>query len=83
MVYENKKAYDSGYVKGYSDGVKERKEPKQIIRKQCKTEHSDGSVDYFAEWYCPHCNMLILRRFDNPSIKYCYKCGGPIVWEGR
>ena len=63
--------------------LKEQEEPKQIIRKQCKTEHSDGSVDYFAEWYCPHCNMLILRGFDNPSIKFCYKCGKPIAWEGR
>ena len=63
--------------------LKEQIEPKQIIRKQCKTEHPDGSVDYFAEWYCPHCNMLILRGFDNPSIKFCYKCGKPIVWEGR
>lgn len=58
-------------------------EPKQIIRKQCKKEHEDGSIDYFAEWYCPHCNMLILRGFDNPSIKFCYKCGKPILWEGR
>ena len=58
-------------------------EPKQVIRKQCKKEHDDGSIDYFAEWYCPHCNMLILRGFDNPSIKFCYKCGKPILWEGR
>lgn len=57
--------------------------PKQIIRKQCKKEHEDGSIDYFAEWYCPHCNMLILRGFDNPSIKFCYKCGKPILLEGR
>lgn len=57
--------------------------PKQIIRKQCKKEHEDGSIDYFAEWYCPHCNMLILRGFDNPSIKFCYKCGKPILWESR
>jgi len=58
-------------------------EAKQVIRKQCKKEHDDGSIDYFAEWYCPHCNMLILRGFDNPSIKFCYKCGKPILWEGR
>ena len=58
-------------------------EAKQIVRKQCKKEHEDGSIDYFAEWYCPHCNMLILRGFDNPSIKFCYKCGKPILWEGR
>ena len=29
-------------------------EAKQVIRKQCKKEHDDGSIDYFAEWYCPH-----------------------------
>ena len=58
-------------------------EPKQIVRKQCKKEHEDGSIEYFAEWYCPHCNMLILRGFGNPSIKFCYKCGKPILWESR
>lgn len=58
-------------------------EAKQVIRKQCKKEHDDGSIDYFAEWYCPHCNSLILRGFDNPSIKFCYKCGKPVLWEGR
>lgn len=63
--------------------LKEQEAPKQIIRKQCKKEHDDGSIDYFAEWYCPHCNLLILRGFDNPSIKFCYKCGKPVLWEGR
>lgn len=63
--------------------LKEQEEPKRIIRKQCKKEHEDGSIDYYAEWYCPHCNMLILRGFDNKSIKFCYKCGKPITWEGR
>lgn len=58
-------------------------EAKRVIRKQCKKEHDDGSIDYFAEWYCPHCNSLILRGFDNLSIKFCYKCGKPIKWEGR
>ena len=58
-------------------------EPKQVVRKQCKKEHDDGSIDYFAEWYCPHCNMLIQRGFDNPSIKFCYKCGKPVLWESR
>ena len=56
-------------------------EAKQIVRKQCKKEHEDGSIDYFAEWYCPHCKQLLLRGFDNPSIKFCYKCGNPILWE--
>lgn len=58
-------------------------EAKPIVRKQCKKEHADGSIDYFAEWYCPHCKLLILRGFDNPSIKFCYKCGKPVLWEGR
>ena len=66
---------------GKCELLKEQNEPKQIIRKQCKKEHEDGSVDYFAEWYCPHCNSLILRGFDNPSIKFCYKCGKPILGE--
>ena len=63
--------------------LKDQEEPKHIIRKQCKKEWEDGSIDYYAEWYCPHCNSLILRGFDNPSIKFCYKCGKPILWEGR
>lgn len=63
--------------------LEEQDEPKQIVRKQCKKEHEDGSIDYFAEWYCPHCKSLIARGFDNPSIKFCYKCGKPILWEGR
>ena len=57
--------------------------PMQVVRKQIKRENSDGSIDYFVEWYCPHCNSLILRGFDNTSIKFCYKCGKPILWEGR
>lgn len=63
--------------------LKDQEEPKHIIRKQCKKEWEDGSIEYFAEWYCPHCNSLIVRGFDNPSIKFCYKCGKPILWEGR
>ncbi len=58
-------------------------EAKQIVRKQCRKEYDDGSIEYFAEWYCPHCNSLILRGFGNPSIKFCYKCGKPVLWEGR
>lgn len=67
------------------DAIKllKEQEAKQIVRKQRKKEHEDGSIDYFAEWYCPHCSSLIARGFDNPSIKFCYKCGKPILWEGR
>jgi hypothetical protein len=52
----------------------------RIIRKQCKIENSDGSIDYYAEWFCPHCKSLLQRGFDTPWIKYCYKCGKPITW---
>ena len=56
-------------------------EPKQIIRKQGKQENSDGSIDYFGEWYCPHCGKLLNRGFDLPWIEFCYKCGGAVKWE--
>ena len=56
-------------------------EPKQIVRKQGKRENSDGSIDYFAEWYCPHCGKLLNRGFDTPWIDYCYKCGRHVKWE--
>lgn len=56
-------------------------EPKQIIRKQGKRENSDGSIDYFAEWYCPHCGELLNRGFDAPWIEFCYKCGNAVKWE--
>ena len=57
--------------------------PKQIIRKQCKKEHEDGSIDYFAEWYCPHCDSLLVVGFDNKWIQFCPRCGKPITWEER
>ena len=53
-------------------------EPKQIVRKQGKHENSDGSIDYFGEWYCPHCGKLLCRGFDAPWIEFCYKCGRPV-----
>ena len=56
-------------------------EPKQIVRKQGKREHSDGSIDYFGEWYCPHCGKLLNRGFDTPWIEFCYKCGQAVKWE--
>lgn len=62
--------------------LKERK-PKQIIRKQAKRNLDDGSVEYFAEWYCPHCKLLLVRGFENKWIEFCPKCGKPISWEGR
>ena len=56
-------------------------EPKQIVRMQVKRENSDGSIDYFAEWYCPHCGKLLKRGFDAPWIEFCYKCGKPVKWN--
>ena len=61
--------------------IKEQQEVKQIIRRQAKQEHSDGSIDYFAEWFCPHCNLLLTRGFATPQIKYCYKCGKAVKWD--
>lgn len=58
-------------------------EAKSIIRKQCKREYPDGTVEYFAEWHCPHCNYPVTCGFDAPWIKYCCKCGKPILWEDR
>lgn len=56
-------------------------EPKKIIRKQGKRENSDGSITYFAEWYCPHCGKLLNRGFDTPWIEFCYKCGKAVRWN--
>lgn len=61
------------------DLLKEQ-EPKQIVRMQEKRENSDGSIDYFAEWYCPHCGKLLKRGFDAPWIEFCYKCGKAVKW---
>ena len=86
-VYSDRRTVKNGVTHCYlgDDAIAllEEQEAKQIVRKQCKKEYEDGSIDYFAEWYCPHCELLILRGFDNPSIKFCYKCGKPILWEGR
>lgn len=56
-------------------------EPKLVIRKQGRHENSDGSIDYFALWYCPHCNKLLQRGFCAPWIEHCYKCGKAVKWE--
>ena len=89
LVWRDDDEYTIGYNNGLEAGknialsLMEKQKAKPVVRKQCKKEHEDGSIDYFAEWYCPHCSLLILRGFDNPSIKFCYKCGNPILWEGR
>ena len=57
-----------------------KQEPKQIVRMQVKRENSDGSIDYFGEWYCPHCGKLLNRGFDLPWIEFCYKCGQAVKW---
>ena len=56
-------------------------EPKRIVRKQGKREYLDGSIDYFGEWYCPHCGELLNRGFATTWIKFCYKCGKAVEWE--
>lgn len=56
-------------------------EPKLVIRKQGRHENSDGSIDYFALWYCPHCNKRLQRGFCAPWIEHCYKCGKAVKWE--
>lgn len=67
-------------INGAIDLLKEQ-EPKQIVRKQGKRENSDGSIDYFGEWYCPHCGKLLNRGFDLPWIEFCYKCGKAVKWN--
>lgn len=56
-------------------------EPKEIVCKPGKRTNLDGSVDYFSEWYCPHCGRLLNRGFDTPWVKFCYRCGKPVTWE--
>lgn len=56
-------------------------EPKKIIRKQMSYEHSDVGITYYAEWSCPHCNKVLQRGFASPWLKYCFKCGNPILWD--
>ena len=56
-------------------------EPKQIVRKQGKRENSDGSIEFFAEWHCPHCGMLLNRGFATPWLEFCYNCGRRLIWD--
>ena len=69
------------WAKEMAEELLKEQEPKQIVRKQVKHENADGSIDYFAEWYCPHCGKLLNRGFDTPWIDYCYKCGRQVKWE--
>ena len=71
------------WAKEMAEELLKEQAPKQIVRKQGKRENSDGSIDYFAEWYCPHCGKLLNRGFDMPWIEYCYKCGKPVLWKER
>ena len=66
-----------------SDVLALLKEQRQVIRKQRQKERPDGAVDCFAEWYCPHCGSLLKRGYEAEWIKYCFKCGRPVTWEGR
>lgn len=56
-------------------------EPKKIIRKQMSYEDPDGTITYYAEWHCPHCNKVVRKGYDSPWIKYCFNCGKPILWD--
>lgn len=56
-------------------------EPKKIIRKQMSYEDPDGTITYYAEWHCPHCNKVVQKGFDSPWLKYCFNCGKPILWD--
>lgn len=56
-------------------------EPKKIIRKQMSYEDPDGTITYYAEWHCPHCNKVVKKGFDSPWLKYCFNCGKPILWD--
>ena len=50
IVYENKKAYDNGYTKGFHDALKEHP---QIVRcKDCKYAHKTYNGD------CKYCDMF-------------------------
>ena len=69
------------WAKEMAEELLKEQAPKQIVRKQGKHENSDGSIDYFAEWYCPHCGKLLNRGFDTPWIDYCYKCGRQVKLE--
>lgn len=69
------------WAKEMAEELLKKQEPKQIVRKQGKRENSDGSIDCFGEWYCPHCGKLVNRGFDLPWIEFCYKCGGAVKWD--
>lgn len=73
----------SGYSQVMRDALEllKEKEPKQIVRKQGKRENSDGSIEFFAEWHCPHCGMVINRGFETPWVEFCYMCGQALQWE--
>lgn len=55
-------------------------EPKPIVRKQVKRKNSDGSIEYYTEWSCPHCGKVLDRAFGAPWIEFCYKCGKEVKW---
>ena len=69
------------WAKEMAEELLKKQEPKQIVRKQGKCENSDGSIDYFAEWYCPHCGKLLSCGFGTPWVKFCHKCGGAVKFD--
>lgn len=56
-------------------------EAKQIVKRQVMHECGDGSIEYFSEWVCPHCNSLLKKGFPATFIQYCYQCGKAVKWE--
>ena len=62
IVYENKRAYDNGYVKGYSDRDKEIVRCKDCIYYNTLMGHcKDGRSYPSPDWYCAGGE----RRVDN------------------
>lgn len=61
--------------------MEKEQEPKQIVFKKRKCEYPDGSIDYFAVWYCPNCGKLLKHGLTNSWIYYCCKCGQVVKWE--
>jgi len=80
---------ETPFVMSLDDGIAvkdaiallKEQEPKKIIRKQMSCEDPDGTITYYAEWHCPHCNKVVQKGFGSPWLKYCFNCGKPILWD--
>lgn len=70
IVYENKRAYDSGYVKGFHDAktMEEQRKGHWIVLEYCANEGI----------YCSECHTKIFDFITKPKKKlsqYCPHCG--------